>query len=65
MLLDLLLDLLLCRLEASLFLEVIAGGLELRLDDAEVVEDDVFNLCSHAHLLDVLKIEGTSVLKII
>ena len=65
MLLDLLLDLLLGRLETSLFLEVIAGGLELRLDDAEVVEDDVFNLSRHAHLLDVLKIEGASVLKII
>ena len=64
-LLDFFLDLNLIGCESGIFLEVIASGLKLSFNDAKVVEDDILDLGSHAHLLYVLQVECPSVLQIV
>ena len=64
-LLDFFLDLKLVGLESGFLLEVVACGLKLSFNDAEVVEDDILNLGGHAHLLDVLQVERPRVLQIV
>ena len=47
---DFLLDLCLRSSKSGIFLEEVASGLELSLNDAKVVEDDVLDLSGSLHL---------------